>query len=119
MVMFYNAEGGGTSVGIRFRSSCRYMPLVAGLLLSLLGQIDAGAAVIKAASPLLSDVSTAIALASDGDTVIVPAGTASWTTGLVITKGITLQGQTTTDSVSGTANDQTIILDDVQYGVFF
>ena len=90
MVMFYNAEGGGTSVGIRFRSSCWYMPLVAGLLLSLLGQIDAGAAVIKAASPLLSDVSTAIALASDGDTVIVPAGTASWTKTLHLVGNVSL-----------------------------
>ena len=113
MAIFYSANRDATSVGIRFRSSRWYMPLVAGLLLSLLGQIDAGAAVIKAASPLRSDVSAAIALASDGDTVIVPAGTASWTQTLNITKGITLQGQTTTDPVAGTANDQTIILDDV------
>jgi hypothetical protein len=76
----------------------------------------AQAATINAASPSLADVTTAIASAVDGDTVIVPAGTASWTTGLVITKGITLMGQTTTNPVAKTANDQTIILDDVVRG---
>jgi hypothetical protein len=76
----------------------------------------ARAATINAASPSLVDVTTAIASAVDGDTVIVPAGTASWTTGLVITKGITLMGQTTTNPVAKTADDQTIILDDVVRG---
>ncbi len=71
---------------------------------------------INAASPSLVDVTTAIASAVDGDTVIVPAGTASWTTGLVVTKGITLMGQTTTNPVAKTADDQTIILDDVVRG---
>jgi hypothetical protein len=73
----------------------------------------ARAATINAASPSLVDVTTAIASAADGDTVIVPAGTASWTSGLIITKGITLMGQTTTDVVAKTASDQTIILDDI------
>jgi len=109
MVIFNGAAAAGTSEGIRFRSSRRYMPLVAGVLLTVLSQIQAGAAIISAASPSLSDVSAAIALASDGDTVIIPAGTATWSSTLTITKGITLQGQTTTDVVNGTANDQTII----------
>jgi hypothetical protein len=38
------------------------------------------------------DVSTAISNASDGDTVTVPAGTATWSSQLTITKNITLQG---------------------------
>jgi hypothetical protein len=69
----------------------------------------AQARIINAASPSLTDVRTAIASAADGDTVVVPAGTAAWTTGVSITKGITLLGQTTTDPVHKTANDQTII----------
>jgi hypothetical protein len=76
----------------------------------------AQAATINAASPSLVDVTTAIASAVDGDTVIVPAGTASWTSGLIVTKGITLTGQTTTNPVAKTADDQTIILDDVTRG---
>jgi hypothetical protein len=71
------------------------------------------ATIINARSPSLDDVSTAVRSAANGDTVIIPAGTASWTKTLVITKGITLQGQTTTDPVAGTANDKTIIQDNV------
>src|SRR6266513_6257673 len=52
--------------------------------------------------------------AHDGDTITVPAGTFSWTSRLNITKGITIQGQTTI-SGAGTANpiinDGTIIQD--------
>lgn len=72
----------------------------------------AQAATMNAASPSFLDVTTAVASAVDGDTVIIPAGTASWTTTLIVTKGITLIGQTTVDPVAKTANDQTIILDD-------
>jgi hypothetical protein len=76
----------------------------------------AQAATINAASASRSDVASAIASAVDGDTVVIPAGTASWTSGLVLTKGITLMGQTTTNPVAKTADDQTIILDDVARG---
>jgi hypothetical protein len=71
----------------------------------------AQATTINAHSPSVNDVRTAIASAADGDTVIVPAGTAVWRSGLTIAKGITLQGQTTTDSTKGTAVDNTIIQD--------
>ncbi len=83
-----------------------------GLTLLALNSIEA--ATIHAASPLLGDVSQAVASAADGDTVIVPAGTAHWASCLTITKGITLIGGTTCDTSTphGTANDQTIILDD-------
>jgi hypothetical protein len=77
----------------------------------------ARAATINAASVAFSDVSAAISQAVDGDTVIIPAGTATWTSGLTVTKGITLQGQTTTDSANGTASDQTIIVDNLFRGV--
>ena len=72
-------------------------------------------AAVEAKSAELGDVKSAIATAREGDTVTVPAGTASWTSELVIEKGITLQGAT---SISGDLNspvvtDKTIILDDV------
>jgi hypothetical protein len=51
--------------------------------------------------------------AVDGDTIIVPAGTFSWTARLNITKGITIQGATTISGPASnpTINDGTIILD--------
>ena len=45
-----------------------------------------------AASTSYAAVSAAVAAASAGDTVIVPAGSSTWTSTLVITKGILLQG---------------------------
>jgi hypothetical protein len=47
---------------------------------------------ITAASPSYADVAAAIAIAKSGDTVIVPAGAATWNNQLVITKGICLIG---------------------------
>ncbi len=60
--------------------------------------------------------------AADGDTVVIPAGTASWTSALFIAHGITLQGQTVitgdhTTSPNMTATDYTIIQDDVPRSV--
>jgi hypothetical protein len=51
-----------------------------------------GPATITAASPSFADVSAAVSAAVSGDTVIVPAGSATWTSQLVITKGIILKG---------------------------
>jgi PKD repeat protein len=47
---------------------------------------------ITAASPSYADVSAAVSSASPGDTVIVPVGTATWSSNLIITKGIKLIG---------------------------
>jgi PKD repeat protein len=47
---------------------------------------------IKAASASFTDVKSAIASAKSGDTVMVPAGKATWDHQLVITKGIKLIG---------------------------
>jgi hypothetical protein len=82
-------------------------------LLSHFGQIEA--ATINAKSVSLVDVRFAVASAKDGDTVAVPAGTASWTSSLVITKSITLQGATSISGVSSspTVTDQTVVLDEV------
>ncbi len=56
----------------------------------LAGSLEA--ATINAASCSYSDVSAAIASASEGDTVSVPSGSCAWSNGLSITKGITLHG---------------------------
>src|SRR5262245_41144261 len=50
------------------------------------------AATLTAANCSLSAVQSAISSAVSGDTVIVPAGSASWTAQLTISKGIKLQG---------------------------
>jgi hypothetical protein len=74
--------------------------------LIVLGQVDA--AIIEAKSVSLADVHSAIASAHEGDTVKVPAGTASWTSTLVISKGITLAGAN-----AQATDDRTVIVDDV------
>src|SRR5947209_4817881 len=67
---------------------------VAGLwpciFLTLLGRIEAPT--LTEGSQSLIDVHTAVSSAVDDDTVIIPAGTATWTNGLAINKAITLQG---------------------------
>ena len=70
--------------------------LLAALLFAASGAAQAKS--ITALTPSFFDVNKAIGSAVDGDTVIIPAGKASWTTVLAITKAITLMGQTTTDS---------------------
>ena len=97
---------------------------MAGVLLIPAGGMKAAS--INARSASLSDVSAAVFLAKDGDTVTVPAGSATWSNKLVISKGITLRGETTVDSTIGglpasspypgagysAANDKTIITRD-------
>jgi hypothetical protein len=81
---------------------CCVAAVMAVVLLSAFGDVEG--AVINARSASLADVNSAVASASDGDTVAVPAGSASWTSTLSVTKGITLQGA---------GSDTTVILDDV------
>jgi len=76
--------------------------VVTGIFIPFFGIAEA--ATITAKSVSFGDVRSAIGSACDGDTVAIPAGTASWTSTLTITKGITLQGA---------GNDKTVILDDV------
>src|SRR4029453_4560522 len=52
----------------------------------------ANGATVEAKGAGLGDVKSAVALANSGDTVMIPAGEASWTSPLIVTKGITLQG---------------------------
>ncbi len=62
---------------------------ILGLLLTC---TNVSAATIKAASCSYTDVSAAVASASAGDTINVPAGTCTWSSTLSITKGINLVG---------------------------
>ena len=59
-------------------------------------------ATINARSVALADVATAINAAANGDTVALPAGTATWTAGITVTKGI---------SIIGAGKDVTVIID--------
>jgi hypothetical protein len=68
----------------------RLVPLVAIIL--LLGSSWTNAAIVDTKSGSVLDVTAAVAAAADGDTVRLPAGTSTWTSGLTITKAITLQG---------------------------
>jgi hypothetical protein len=48
-----------------------------------------------------------------GDTITLPAGTFTWSTHVRVTKGVTIQGQTTVNSDTGVCNDQTVLLDNL------
>ena len=64
----------------------------------------AQAATITARSVSFTDVASAVGLAKDGDLVVVPAGTAGWTSTLTLAKGIQLEGA---------GNNATVILDNI------
>jgi hypothetical protein len=56
--------------------------------------VSARAATFTTATCNAADVLSTISSASNGDTVNVPSGSCTWSTGVTITKGITFQGQT-------------------------
>src|SRR5690349_6844020 len=89
--------------------------LIAGLTMTFLLPTGANCSTLEAKTPELADVKAAIMLAHENDTVKVPPGTASWTSTLIITKGITLQGATDIEGSldNPTVTDKTIILDAV------
>ena len=98
---------GTTSIPIRIASAgsrIRYFveALLAIILLTIPSWTRAG--VKTAASTGFNDVAATVSSAKDGDTVVLPAGTTSWTSTLTIKKAITLQG-------AGVG--QTIIKDDL------
>src|ERR1700746_237618 len=101
--MKYFHKVGPASAEFAFGCGHHCPALVVGILFTVLGRVEA--ATINAASPSFTAVNTAIALAANGDTVVIPAGTATWTSSLIIGKAITLQG-------AGVG--QTIIKDDCQ-----
>jgi hypothetical protein len=93
--------------------------LVVWVFLSALGQIKAATIAAKSVSP--ADVNAAVTLAADGDTVTVPAGTATWTSPLTITKGITLQGAGIGQTIirDGLTADNSLLVLDTTAGKFY
>jgi hypothetical protein len=94
--------------------SWKALVVITGALLTTTPH-QANSAAINARTSALADVATAVALAKDGDLVVVPPGTAHWTSLLTITKGITLQGSTTVNGAgtkNPTVSDATTIIDD-------
>src|SRR5947208_1648235 len=94
---------------------------LAGLAVALICAVSTvsnlQAAIINAASVAFPDVSAAVNSALDGDTVLLPAGTASWTQTLYVSKRISIVGAT---AVAGdhtnqpmAATDLTIIQDNI------
>ncbi len=81
---------GATSKAVALISFWGRVVLLAGLTLNVLSRADA--AIINATSVSFADVTAAVSLANDGDMVILPAGTASWSSTLTVTNAITLQG---------------------------
>jgi len=78
---------------IGFRSARNHAILPALVItLLLVGSISARASIINAISPALIDVSTAVSSALDGDVVVIPAGTATWTSGIAVSKAIKIVG---------------------------
>jgi hypothetical protein len=89
--------------------------VTAGLLLAAAAH-ETNGATINARSPALADITTAIALAKEGDTVLVPAGTVHWTNQLSISKGVVLKGATTVNGAgtkTPTVSDLTVIINDI------
>jgi len=75
---------------IRMIAPYRSIGATASIVFAMCCQVEANT--IEAKSVSLADVRSAIASARDGDTVTVPAGTATWTSSLNVDKHITLQG---------------------------
>ena len=67
--------------------------LLFAILLATLSEREARASTVTATSCNVSDVQTAINAAKDGDTVIIPNGSCSWSSGISTSKQITVQGQ--------------------------
>ena len=54
--------------------------------------LDSGAATIAASSASQADVQTAYNASTSGDTVIIPSGTVSWSSSLIVTKNVSFIG---------------------------
>jgi hypothetical protein len=80
----------------------RFLLCWIAVMLPLAGTFRVQGATITARSVALTDVATAINAAANGDTVVLPAGTATWTAGITVTKGI---------SIIGAGKDVTVIID--------
>jgi hypothetical protein len=77
-------------------SFVKWVVLSFALLLSSLFGSTAEANTITASSCSVSDVQAAINTANNGDTVIIPNGSCTWSSGITFSVQITLQGASTT-----------------------
>ena len=77
--------------------------LVAAGGIALIRPLRAYGANIVAASPALSAVQAAVDAASNGDHVLIPNGSATWTSGITTTKQIIIRAQNYTPTPAGTA----------------
>ena len=59
----------------------------------------ADAAILNAASCSQSDVQAQLNAATAGDTIVIPAGTCTWTSGVTWNKGVTIQGAGPTSTI--------------------
>jgi hypothetical protein len=75
-------------------------------------------ATITAASCSTSAVSAAIGSASDGDTVLIPNGSCTWTTGISTTKQIVVRAQNYTPTPMGALTRNVIITNNSNSALF-
>src|ERR1043166_577146 len=93
-----DASAGSESTGKNIAHQCRTQMTkairccVVSVFLSLAYTGAGYAATINAATCSTADVQSAITSATTGDTVIIPAGTCTWTSGVTLNKGITVRG---------------------------
>ena len=94
------------------------IPIVALLSIFMFLQSEASwAATISAASCSYSDVNSALDRASNGDTVLVPPGTCTWSTSMDFDTNVT-GGTNKYLTLQGAGIDQTIIIDGVSKAPF-
>lgn len=74
--------------------------IACGVAISL--SVPAGAATISATNCSLSAVQAAVNAASDGDKVLIPSGSCSWSGGIATTKQIRIEAQSYTPASGGT-----------------
>ena len=77
---------------IKLVSYVRFAGLLGSTFLAIVWPGRSDASIVAARSASLTDVTSAVNLAANGDTVTIPAGTAMWTSMLTVTKNISIQG---------------------------
>jgi hypothetical protein len=77
---------------IEMGAQYKIIALIASLFITFASLVESCADTQTAASASYADVSAAVLAASPGDTVTVPAESATWDSPVTITRGITLQG---------------------------
>lgn len=79
------------------------------LALALLLAASAWGAEVVASSCSRDHVNTAVGSASDGDTILIPNGSCTWTSGITTTKQIIIRAQNYTPTSGGTATRNVVL----------